>query len=259
MFEPFNIAATGLHAQEANVDAIANNLANVNTTGFKKDRVDFEDLMYRQISRATGLLGNPDIHNPSGVGTAVASIGKVFSQGELKTTERDLDLAIQGEGFFEVLLPDGRYAYTRTGVFQVDKDGLLVNADGYALSPAVHLPPDTKSVIIRPNGDVSVEVPEQAAPLDIAHIELANFVNPAGLTPAGDNLYVPSQQSGDVFYGAPSDTGFGQLAQGFLEGSNVNMSEELTNLVMAQRGYEVNARVMQAADEMLGIINSLRR
>lgn len=259
MFEPFNIAATGLHAQEASVDAIANNLANVNTTGYKKGRVDFEDLMYRQVSRASGLLGNPDIHNPAGVGTAVASIGKVFSQGELKTTQRDLDLAIQGEGFFEVMLPDGRYAYTRSGMFQVDKDGVLVTADGYALSPSVQLPPDAKRVVIKPNGDVAVEVPEQSAPLDIAHIELANFVNPTALTPAGDNLYLPSQQSGDVIYGSPSETGFGQLAQGFLEGSNVNMSEELSNLVLAQRSYEVNARVLQAADEMLSIINSLRR
>jgi flagellar basal-body rod protein FlgG len=259
MFESFQIAATGLHAQEVQVDTVANNLANWNTTAYKKSRVNFEDLMYRQLSSAAGLIGTPDIRNPAGVGSAVASIGKVFSQGDLKTTGRDLDVAVQGNGFFELLLPDGRYAYTRTGVFQVDRDGLLVNADGYQLSPSVQLPPDTEQVIISPRGDLLVRVPDEVDPVDLGRVALANFVNPGGLTPEGDNLYVPSNQSGDVFYGEPGESGFGRLAQGFLEGSNVNMSEELTSLVLAQRGYEVNARVLQAADEMMSIINNLRR
>ena len=259
MFESYHIESTGHHAQEVQVDTVANNLANWNTTGFKKSRVDFEDLMYRQLSAAAGLMGKPDIRNPAGIGSAVASIGKVFSQGELKTTNRDLDVAIQGGGFFELLMPDGRYAYTRTGVFQIDRDGLLVNNDGYQLTPTVQLPPDTEQVIIGAGGEVLVRVPDEAEPVELGRITLANFVNPGGLTPAGDNLYVPSRESGDVFYGDPGEADFGRLGQGLLEGSNVNMSEELTSLVLAQRGYEVNARVLQAADEMMSIINSLRR
>jgi flagellar basal-body rod protein FlgG len=259
MFDSFHIAATGLHAQEANVDTIANNLANWNTTGYKKGRVDFEDLMYRQLSTATGLIGNPDLRNPAGVGSAVSSIGKIFSQGDLKTTGRDLDVAIQGDGFFELLLPDGRYAYTRAGVFQINEDGLLVNADGFQLSPLIQLPSDTQQVIIQPDGDVLAAVPDQANPINLDRIVLASFVNPGGLTPTGDNLYVPSHKSGDVFYGDPGEEGFGQLGQGFLEGSNVDESEEITNLVLAQRGYEVNARVIQTADQMMAIVNELAR
>lgn len=259
MFDAFHIAATGLHAQEAQVDTIANNLANWNTTGFKKGRVDFEDLIYRQMSAATGLIGNPDIRNPAGMGSAVASIGKIFSQGDLKTTGRELDVAIQGEGFFEVLLPDGRYAYTRNGVFQIDQDGMLVNADGYQLSPMVQVPSDAQQILIQGDGEVLARVPDQLEPMRIDRISLGSFVNPAGLTPAGDNLYIPSYKSGDVFYGDPGEDGFGQLGQGFLEGSNVDESEEITNLVVAQRGYEVNARVIKAADQMMSIINELPR
>ena len=259
MSEAFYIAATGLHTQEVQVDTVANNLANWNTTAYKKGRVDFEDLMYRQLTAASGLIGKPDIHNPAGIGSAVASIGKVFSQGELKTTNRELDVAIQGSGFFELLMPDGRYAYTRSGIFQVDRDGLLVNSDGYQLNPSVQLPPDTQQIIIGAGGDILVRLPDELEPVEMGWITLANFVNPAGLTPAGDNLYVPSNQSGDVFYGDPGEAQFGRLGQGFLEGSNVNMSEELTSLVLAQRGYEVNARVLQAADEMMSLINNLRR
>jgi flagellar basal-body rod protein FlgG len=259
MFDSFHIAATGLHAQEALVDTIANNLANWNTTGFKKGRVDFEDLMYRQLAAATGLIGNPDIRHPAGVGAAVSSIGKVFSQGELKTTGRELDVAIQGAGFFELLLPDGRYAYTRNGVFQLNEDGMLVNADGFQLSPLMQLPPDAQQVVIRPDGEVLVQVPDQTEPVNLDRIVLANFVNPAGLTPTGDNLFLPSWKSGDVFYGDPGEDGFGQLGQGFLEGSNVDESEEITSLVLAQRGYQVNARVIQAADQMMSIINELPR
>jgi flagellar basal-body rod protein FlgG len=259
MFDSFHIAATGLHSQEALVDTIANNLANWNTTGFKKGRVDFEDLMYRQMSAATGLIGSPDIRNPAGVGSAVSSIGKIFSQGDLKTTGRDLDVAIQGGGFFELLLPDGRYAYTRAGVFQVNEDGMMVNADGFQLSPLLQLPADTQQVVIEPDGDVLVQVPDRPDLVNVDRITLASFVNPGGLTPAGDNLYLPSHKSGDVFYGDPGEDGFGQLGQGRLEGSNVDESEEITNLVLAQRGYEINARVIQTADQMMSIINELPR
>jgi flagellar basal-body rod protein FlgG len=259
MSDPFHIAATGLHAQEAHVDAIANNLANWNTTAYKKSRVDFEDLMYRQVASAAGLIGAPDVRHPAGVGTAIASIGKIFSQGDLKTTERDLDLAIQGDGFFELLLPDGRLAYTRTGVFQIDADGLLVSTEGHPLTPSLRIPPDAQQVIFAPNGTVLMRLQDEPDPVELGRITLANFVNPSGLTPAGDNLYLPSHESGDVLYGDPGEQDLGRIAQGFLEGANVNISEELTSLVLAQRGYQVNARVLQAADEMMSIVNDLRR
>lgn len=259
MIDPFFVAATGLQAQEQHVSNIANNLSNWNTTGFKKSRVNFEDLLYRELAASSGLIGNPEIRHPLGLGVGISNIAKIFTQGEIRTTERELDLAIQGAGFFEVMLPDGSLAYTRAGALQVNPDGFLVNPDGYRLNPDVQLPPDTISVIITGDGLVFAELPDSAEPVEVARIELASFVNPAGLTPAGDNLLLPSARSGDVFYGEPGESSFGRLAQGFLEGSNVDMSEELTNLVLAQRGYEMNARVLQAADEIMNIINNLRR
>jgi flagellar basal-body rod protein FlgG len=238
---------------------IANNLANVNTNGFKKSKVQFEDLMYVALASAKGQLRNPDIDNGRGMGTATASIEKVFSQGEIKSTGRDLDIAINGNGFLELLLPDGEYAYSRTGHLQIDREGLLVNSDGYALRPSIYIPTDAQEVVISSDGEISVTLPEKSDPVTLGQIDLAGFINPGGLSPLGDNLYRPSQASGDAFYGAPGDEGFGALAQGSLEGSNVSLIEELTNMMLAQRGYEINAKVIQAADEMLDIVNNLRR
>jgi flagellar basal-body rod protein FlgG len=259
MLDAFYISASSLHAHQVHVDVIANNLANVNTTGFKKSKVQFEDLMYLELASAKGLLRNPDIDNGRGMGTATASIEKVFSQGEIKSTGRNLDIAIEGNGFLELLLPDGEYAYSRTGHLQIDREGLLVNSDGYALSPSIYIPADAQEVVISSDGEISVTLPGKADPVALGRIDLAGFINPGGLSPLGDNLYRPSQASGDAFYGAPGDEGFGALAQGFLEGSNVSLIEELTNMMLAQRGYEINAKVIQAADEMLGIVNNLRR
>lgn len=259
MLESFHIAATGMHAQQTGVDVIANNLANVNTNGYKKSRVSFEDLMYRQSSSPAGRVGNPDLLNPIGMGSAVSDVAKVFSQGELKNTERALDVAIQGDGFLEVSLPDGTYAYTRMGALHLDDDGMLVNTDGYALSGMIQLPSDAEELVIGADGTVQVQLAGETKLSEIGRIQLANVLNASGMTPMGDNLFVPSHASGDVLYGDPGEEGFGVLAQGLLESSNVDMVEELTNLLLAQRGYEINSKVIQTADEMLGIVNNLRR
>jgi flagellar basal-body rod protein FlgG len=259
MLDSFHIAATGMHAQQLNLDVVANNLANLNTSSFKKSRVDFEDLMYRQVGASRGLVGSPDISNPIGAGAAVSSVGKIFSLGEIKQTGRSLDIAIRGDGFMEVLLPDGSQAYTRAGALQIDSDGMVVNADGYPLSPLMQVPADAEGLLIKPDGEVMAQITGETRPVEIGRIELASFVNPGGLTPSGDNLYLPSRASGDVFYTSPGEDGTGVLEQGALEGSNVNLVEELTNLILAQRGYEMNARVIQAADDLLGIVNDLRR
>ena len=259
MFDAFHISASSMEAHQVHVDTIANNLANSNTSGFKKSKVEFEDLMYREMSAMRGLRINPDINNPMGAGTAAASIEKIFAQGELKGTGRDLDLAIQGKGFFELLLPDGELAYSRTGYLLIDQDGLLVNADGYRLNPSIEIPEDTQSVLVAGDGRVLAQLPDQDDPVEIGRIELAAFINPNGLTPLGDNLYRPSERSGGAFYGAPGEEQFGLIEQGYLEGSNVSLIEELTSLMVAQRGYEMNAKVIQAADNMLGIVNDLRR
>ncbi len=259
MLDAFHISASSLQAHQIHVDVIANSLANANTMGFKKSKVQFEDLMYIELAAANNRLANPDIVNGRGLGASTASIEKVFSQGEAKGTDRNLDIAIQGKGFFEVLLPSGEYAYSRTGHLQIDRNGLLVNADGYALSPSVYIPADAQSVIISPDGEVHAQIPDREKPEEIGRIDRAGFMNPSGLSPMGDNLYRSSHESGDAFYGAPGEEGFGALAQGFLEGSNVSLIEELTDLMLAQRGYEMNAKVIQAADDMLGIVNNLRR
>ena len=259
MSESLYIAASGMHAQQTNLDVIANNLANLNTMGFKKSRVDFEDLMYREIARVNGLAGDTANSNSAGVGTGIANTSKVFTVGDVKKTERNLDVMIQGNGFFEIMMPDGEYGYTRNGSFQVDKDGMLVTADGYALSSMIQLPDNMEDLLINTDGTVKVKIVGEDQLTEIGKIELAKFVNSAGLQPIGDNTYLPSEQSGNALYATPGEDGSGLLTQGFLEASNVKMVEELTNMVLAQRAYEINSKVIQASDEMLGIINNLRR
>ncbi|MGD8641251.1 MAG: flagellar basal-body rod protein FlgG [Gammaproteobacteria bacterium] len=259
MSESLYIAASGMHAQQLNIDVIANNLANVNTTAFKKSRVQFEDLMYREITKANGLVGDEQNSHAVGVGTGVSNTSKEFSMGEIKQTQRPLDLAINGNGFYEVVLPDGSYGYTRSGSFHVDSDGYLASNDGYIVSPLVQIPADTEQVLINPDGTVKVQVSGEDELIETGRIELAKFVNPAGLNPMGDNLYIPTQQSGDALYSVPGRDGTGVVAQGFLESSNVTLVEELTNLILAQRAYEINSKVVQASDEMMSIVNNLRR
>lgn len=260
MIESLSIGASGMQAQQTQIDVIANNLANINTMGFKKSRVDFEDLMYREMARTrSSLLPTFDHARPVGVGVGVSSTGKVFTSGEVKKTDRSLDLAIQGEGFFEVLLPDNSYAYTRNGAMRIDRNGYLATADGYRLSGLIQVPSDAEDIAIQSDGSVLAQVADQDELVEIGSMDLVRFVNDGGLSPVGDNLYLPSENSGDGYYGIPGEEGFGNVQQGYLEASNVNLVEEMTQLVLAQRAYEINSKVVQAADELLGIVNNLRR
>lgn len=257
MIESLHIAATGMESQQTNLDVVANNLANINTTGFKKSRVNFEDLMYRELVASQSLQsgGNKTL----GLGSAVTRTEKVFSAGDLKQTNRDLDFAIRGKGLFEVLLPDGSTVYSRTGSFQLSENGTIVNGDGNPLSGLVQVPNDAEQLVVRTDGQVLVKVLGEEELVEIGQIELANFVNHSGLRSIGSNLYLPTEESGDAIMVKPGEDGVGNIAQGFLESSNVKLVEELTNMILAQRAYEINSKVIQASDDILGIINNLRR
>jgi flagellar basal-body rod protein FlgG len=229
----------------------------VNTTSFKRNRVTFADLMYREIARGGKLLGTGN--NRYGVGVGVSSMGKIFTAGDVKKTDQPLDVAIRGKGLFEVTLPDNSIAYTRGGSLQLDKDGVLTTAEGYVLTPTVRIPVDAKSVIIDASGRVQATIPDETQPVEVGFITLVDFVNPSALRPLGDNLYLPTEKSGEAIPGKPGEQGLGLLAQGFLEASNVQLVDEFVNLIVAQRAYEANAKAIQASDEMLGITNNLRR
>jgi flagellar basal-body rod protein FlgG len=258
MLDSLYIAATGMSAQQLNVDTISNNLANVNTTAFKRNRIGFADLMYRAVALGNRPLGTAG-GNLYGVGVGVSATGKVFTAGDVKKTDLPLDVAIRGKGLFEVTLPDNSLAYTRDGSLQLDKDGVLVTAEGYALEPAIRIPPDAIAVTIEADGRVLATVPNEANPVEVGSFTLVDFVNPTALRPLGDNLYVPTEKSGDAIPGKPGEQGLGLLAQGFLEASNVQLVDEFVNLIVAQRAYEANSKAIQASDEMLGISNNLRR
>lgn len=258
MIDSLYIGATGMAAQQTNVDTISNNLANANTPAYKKSRVVFEDLLMQQAG-ASGAAGGTPGAGMTGLGTALAASGKIFTDGELKKSDSALDLAIRGRGFLEVMLPDGSSGYTRSGTLQINRDGMLTTADGNLLKASIQVPPDAKDIVIDAGGKVSVSLPNQADRDEIGQLELVNFVNPAGLNPIGDNLYAATDKSGDPIQGKAGDEGFGTIAQGFLEASNVNYVDELVNLVVAQRAYQVNAKVIQASDDMLNITNNLRR
>jgi len=257
MSDALYISATGLRAQEEQIDVIANNLSNVNTPGFKKSRVSFEDLMYKNIGSSE--LGIPDATGKLGLGANVASVVKDFGVGDMKKTDRALDLGIRGDGFFEVSMPDGSLAYTRTGSFRINNEGVLVNNSGYPLSPMIQVPPDAEDLLIKADGTVAAKMPGEDSPVELGQLELAGFVNASGLNAIGDNLYKPTNESGDALYSTPGENGSGLVAQGFLEASNVKLVEELTNLMLAQRAYEINSKVIQAADELMSITNNLRR
>ncbi|MDH5325996.1 MAG: flagellar basal-body rod protein FlgG [Gammaproteobacteria bacterium] len=259
MSDSLYVAATGMQAQQTQIDVISNNLANVNTAGFKKSRVDFQDLMYRQLNPAFNSLEALASSNGVGLGTAVSSTSKDFSVGEMKKTEKLLDIAIDGKGFYEVVLPDSSYAYTRGGSFSVNEEGFLVSTNGYLVNPMIQLPSDMESLLIEPNGEVKVKMPGQERLVDLGQIELGQFVNDTGLKALGENLYLPTEQSGEPMYYKPGESGAGLLRQGYVEASNVKLVEELTNMILAQRAYEINSKVIQASDEMLGIVNNLRR
>ncbi|WQS03531.1 flagellar basal-body rod protein FlgG [Helicobacter pylori] len=255
-------ATSGMLAQQTHIDTTSNNIANVNTTGFKKSRADFNDLFYQAMQYAGTNTSNTTLSPDGmevGLGVRPSAITKMFSQGSPKETENNLDVAITGKGFFQVQLPDGTTAYTRSGNFKIDEQGNLVTSEGYLLIPQITLPEDTTQVNIGVDGTVSVTQGLQTTSNVIGQITLANFVNPAGLHSMGDNLFSITNASGEAIVGNPDSQGLGKLRQGFLELSNVRLVEEMTDLITAQRAYEANSKSIQTADAMLQTVNSLKR
>jgi flagellar basal-body rod protein FlgG len=262
MLKAMLTAATGMSAQELCIDAIANNLANVNTTGFKKSRVSFQDLFYQYygFDRAKGQgEGESSYLIQVGNGTRVSSTNRDFSQGKIVQTGSPLDLMIEGRGFFPVLMPDGTLAYTRDGSFKIDGDGRIITPDGYLLYPDLVLPAEATGISISPDGKVSVTLVGESETEELGQIILAKFVNPGGLKSIGRNLYTPTLTSGEALLEEPTQEGLGQLSQGFLEASNVDVVDEMVAMILAQRAYEINSKVIQTSDNMLSLINRLSR
>ena len=257
-----SIAATGMQAQQLNVEVISHNIANMNTTGFKRQRAEFSDMLYQNLERPGGsssASGNVlPLGIQVGVGVRTDAIGRVTAQGNITNSENPYDLAISGRGYFQVSLPSGQTAYTRAGNLAVNADGALVTADGYLLEPSITVPQEAVGVQITRDGVVEVTMAGQTDPQQVGQIEIANFINPAGLEAIGDNLYLETPASGTVNTATPGSPGFGTLMQGYLELSNVNAVEEISSLIVAQRAYEMNARVITAADEMLQSTTQLR-
>jgi flagellar basal-body rod protein FlgG len=262
MIRALYTAASGMNAQQTNIDNVAHNLANVNTTGYKKSRIEFEDLVYQEM-RAAGVSASAVSDAPVGLevglGTRAVATARNFATGNLRSTGSPLDMAIEGNGFFQVSLPDGTTAYTRSGAFHMDAQGLLVTAEGYSMDPQITIPNDATTVSISKDGIVSVTVAGQTTAQQIGTIEIATFSNPGGLRPMGGNLFIPTSASGDAETGAPGTDQRGTIAQSFLEDSNVSVVEEMVNMIMGQRAYEANSRVVKAADEMLAQVNNLVR
>jgi flagellar basal-body rod protein FlgG len=256
-------AATGMIAQQTNIDTIANNLANVNTTGFKKSRINFQDLLYETL-KAPGTETSAGTITPEGIqlghGVRPSSVAKLFTPGSMVQTGNPMDLAIEGDGFFEVLLPDGTSAYTRDGAFRVGDDGTVMTVGGNPLNPGITLPTERGSVTIGEDGIVSVQVPGSTASTNVGTLQIVRFPNPAGLDASmGRNLFTETDASGAATPGTPGSNGLGFLAQGMLENSNVQVVEEIINMIVAQRAYEANSKVIQTADEMLQLANNVRR
>jgi flagellar basal-body rod protein FlgG len=255
-------AAAGMAVQQYNMDTISNNLANVNTTGFKKGRAEFQDLLYQTVNLA-GTSSSTSTTIPAGIqlghGAKLQSVMHDYSTGNMKQTGNRFDLAIEGDGFFRVTMPDGTLGYTRDGSFSTDQNGTLVNAAGYALDPQITIPQDALSVTIASDGTVSVTQPGQTQPQQVGQITLSHFVNPAGLNMLGRNTVQPTLASGDAIDGTPGTDGIGTINQGFLEVSNVDVAEEMVNMIIGQRAYEANSKTIQTVDNMLSLLNQLKR
>jgi len=254
-------AASGMTAQQQNIDVISNNIANVNTNGFKQDRAEFQDLMYESLNYTAGAT-SATTSNPTGIdvglGVRTSGIQKNFLQGSLKNTGNELDLAIQGSGFFKITTPNGETAYTRNGSFKPNADGMLVNSEGYELDPAITIPPNLVKISIGSDGSVS-GLDATGAETQIGNITLSKFINPSGLAPLGNNLYSETPVSGAPTDGAPGLNSMGTVAQGMLEGSNVQLVTEMVNLISAQRAYEANSKSISTTDTMLQTVNQLKR
>jgi len=253
------VAKTGLDAQQTRMSLVSNNLANVNTMGFKRDRVVFEDLLYQNVEQA-GAATSQDTENPTGlnVGTGVRIVGteKNFSQGSHVTTNNPFDLLIEGRGFFQVLMPDGNNAYTRNGSLKMNSEGQLVTASGYQVQPAITIPDGVESITVSADGLVQAKLPGQTDPATLGTLQIADFLNPAGLQPRGQNLFEETKASGTPQVGTPSLDGLGSLRQGALEGSNVNVVEELVAMIQTQRAYEMNSKAIATGDQMLQYLNN---
>jgi flagellar basal-body rod protein FlgG len=254
------ISKTGLDAQQTQMDVISNNLANVSTNGFKRSRAVFEDLLYQTL-RQPGAQTSQQTQLPSGlqVGTGVRTVAteRIFTQGNLQQTSNDKDVAIQGEGFFQVLMPDGTTAYTRDGAFQVDSQGQMVTSSGYTIQPAITIPAGAQKITIGRDGTVSVTLPNVVAPTQIGTLQLATFINNAGLESRGENLYSETAASGTPNPNTPGTNGAGTLSQGYVETSNVNVVEELVNMIQTQRAYEINSKAITTSDQMLAKLSQM--
>ncbi len=258
-----NTAATGMLAQQLNVEVISNNIANMNTTAFKRQRAEFQDLLYQSVERQGADSSDAGTIVPTGVqvglGVKAGSVYRITEQGNLAQTGNRYDLAISGKGYFRVQLPSGEDAYTRAGNFAVNGDGTLVTEDGYTVAPSITIPQDATDVIINAQGQVQAVTPGNTAPSTVGQLEVVTFFNEGGLDPQGGNLFLESAASGTATSGTPGAAGFGSISQGFIETSNVNAVQEITSLIQAQRAYEMNSKVITASDEMLSTSANLRR
>ncbi len=257
-----DIAGTGMQAQQTNVEVISNNIANMSTTGFKRRRAEFQDLIYQNMRSVGSNSSDNGTVVPSGaqigLGVKTAAIYRITEQGSLQQTSNTLDMAIQGNGYFQVTLPSGEVAYTRDGTFALAPDGTIVTADGYPIVPAITVPTNAVSVSVNASGQVQATISGQTAPQTLGQIQLAAFPNEAGLDAQGDNLFLQSGASGNAATGTPGAPGFGSVMQGYVEGSNVNVVTEITSLITAQRAYEMNSKVITSSNEMLQTLSNLR-
>lgn len=262
MMQSLYTASTGMLGMQTQIDTTANNIANVNTIGFKKSRAEFADLMYQTMEYA-GTSTSDTTKSPTGIETGLGvrstAINKIFSEGSLKQTDNQLDLAITGRGFFKMELPDGTQVYSRNGAFKLDDNGTIVNSDGYKLVPEIVVPTDAVNISIGSDGTVTVIQAGQTQATQIGQITTTNFINPAGLHSLGDNLYVETDSSGQPVEGTPGTDGLGNLRQGFVELSNVELVVELTDLITGQRAYDSNSKIITTSDEMLQTVNNLKR
>jgi flagellar basal-body rod protein FlgG len=257
-----DIAGTGMQAQQTNVEVISNNIANMTTTGYKRQRAEFQDLIYQNLRRVGSNSSDSGSLLPSGaqvgLGVKTAAIYRINEQGNLQQTSNTLDLAIQGNGYFQITLPSGETAYTRDGTFGLSPEGQIVTADGYVVAPGITIPTNAITVAINTSGQVQVTLAGQTAPSTVGQLQLAAFPNEAGLDAQGNNLFLQTAASGNPVTGVPASPGFGNVLQGFVESSNVNVVTEITDLITAQRAYEMNSKVITAGDQMLSTLTNLR-
>ncbi|MBN8530601.1 MAG: flagellar basal-body rod protein FlgG [Alphaproteobacteria bacterium] len=255
----FNIAATGMMAQQLNVEVISNNIANITTTGFKRQRAEFQDLLYQPQKRVGSNTSESGTLVPTGVelglGVKAGAVYRIHEQGNVIQTQNVLDLAVQGKGYFRIELPDGEFAYTRAGAFQLSPNGEIVNTDGFRVTPGLTIPPEAEDISVSKAGVVEAKIPGQIDPQVIGTLDIVTFINDAGLKAIGENLFKESPASGAALVGIPGQQGVGTIMQGFVETSNVNAVTEITNLIVAQRSYEMNSKVITASDQMLQALN----